>query len=240
MVFDVQLPRRPCSQCQLAVVVDQRCVEYSITRAMNDSELKKLSETNRMLLLTMAALQIPGIWFLAERYTLANTGSNDTEAIDQANRLLDALVVLEFGLRLATAVVFVRWMVVLYRNAVQWAPERIRHSELWVTISFFIPIAQLFIPFQIMMDLWRASSLPGRQLPPTLVIRWWTLWIGASFLNYGAFLILSTGDPTPATQADGALFMLGARLTLIPCALIAIKLVRTLTLLQRLRTEVEL
>ena len=207
---------------------------------MSDTELKKLSETNRMLLTTMAVLQVPGIWFLAELCTLASQGSSDGDAISQARRLIDTLGLVELGMRLATAIVFIRWMVVLHRNAVKWAPKRIRHSEMQITLSFFIPILNLFWPFQAMMDLWRASSLPGRQLPPTLVIRWWTLWIGAGFLNsFGAYLMVSTENPTLATEADSALFMIGARVTLIPCALMAIKLVRTLTLLQRLRTEVD-
>jgi len=208
---------------------------------MKTTELKKLSESNRMLLTTMAVLQLPGMWFLAEKHTLLSASSADADALDQVLRLLDALSLVELGMQLATAIVFIRWMLVLRRNAVTWAPNQIRHTELQMTWAFFIPVINWIWPFQAMMDLWRASSLPGRELPPTLVIRWWTLWIGSAALNFiGSYLIIRTESPSLEVQADSILFTIGAKATLIPCALLAIKLVRTLTLLQRLRTEVEL
>ena len=207
---------------------------------MMQSTLKQLSETNRILLTTMAALQLPGVWFLAEQYQLAQSGLSDKEAVARIQTLIDAHGLVELGMRFATAFVFVRWMVLLHRNAMQWAPKQLRHSEQQVMFAFFIPVLNFFWPFQAMMDLWRASSLPRRPLPPTLVIRWWTLWIGASVLNsIGVFQVIGEEVPPPEAYADSALFMIGARMALIPCALLAVKVVRTLTLLQRLRLEVQ-
>jgi hypothetical protein len=76
-----------------------------------------------------------------------------------------------------TAIVFVVWFRRARINAESssWRQRRARSWTLW---GWIIPIADLFVPFQLMGDIWRAG-LPAAQRKKTawLPALWWTAWL---------------------------------------------------------------
>jgi Domain of unknown function (DUF4328) len=75
------------------------------------------------------------------------------------------------------AIVFVVWFRRARINAgnSSWRQRRARGWTLW---GWIIPIASLFVPFQLMGDIWRAG-LPAAQRKKTawLPALWWTAWL---------------------------------------------------------------
>ncbi len=129
----------------------------------------------------------------------AGTGTaTQAESLETRTRALAAMAVV---LYLLTATLFICWMYTL-RTSASVAPEAMRHSAGWTVGGWFVPILNLFRPYQIMVDLWRGMVRPARpfqgpgQPPvPVLVTLWW-----------GAFLVTSVGGrlavATVPAQAD--------------------------------------
>jgi hypothetical protein len=73
----------------------------------------------------------------------------------------------------------------------------------WAVGWYFIPIANLFKPFQAMKETWMASHYRGdwRSEPaPSLMTCWWGLWIVTGILSQVSFQMSIRGD---ADQAGG-------------------------------------
>ncbi|MER6331318.1 DUF4328 domain-containing protein [Streptomyces sp. NPDC001034] len=56
-----------------------------------------------------------------------------------------------------------------------------RRARGWVVGSWIAPVANLWIPYQVVSDVWRASA-PRRSVPVTLVTAWWALFVVANFV----------------------------------------------------------
>ncbi|MFI6898189.1 DUF4328 domain-containing protein [Streptomyces sp. NPDC050256] len=56
-----------------------------------------------------------------------------------------------------------------------------RRSRGWVAGGWMAPVANLWIPYQIVSDVWRASA-PRRPVSITLINAWWALFVIASFV----------------------------------------------------------
>ena len=81
---------------------------------------------------------------------------------------------------IVTAVIFCVWIVRSHKNV--WAFGY--HQEItpgWAVGWFFIPIANLWKPYQAMKSLWM-SSVPDRSHAPLLPL-WWTFWLLSGFIG---------------------------------------------------------
>jgi len=90
---------------------------------------------------------------------------------------------------LVREIVFFFWIYRASVNARQLGAKDMEISPGWAVGWFFIPFANLWMPFQAMSEIWNASASPvmWRQLrTPVIVAIWWCLWLGVSFL--GLFL----------------------------------------------------
>ena len=134
-----------------------------------------------------------GISFLVEALSLAippfaedqEIGDNPVGAVLALITLL--LVVIELVIYLATAVFFCVW---LYRAAGNlrvfnsWA--RLDYSPTLAVGSFFIPFANLVIPYRAVTEVWQKSEPPDEALlsepgTPAKFPIWWLFWILSSF-----------------------------------------------------------
>lgn len=130
-----------------------------------------------------------------------------------------------------TGVVFIQWFRRAYYNLHQ-RVTGLNDSEGWAAGGWFVPIMNLFKPYQIMRELYtRTSVLLGRQqvphTPPDLRILgwWWALWVLSSVLGQitmRAGLRADTVDELMfSTLANMASSAIG-----IPLALLAIRVVK--------------
>jgi hypothetical protein len=87
---------------------------------------------------------------------------------------------------LVCIVVVGRWIYRASTNAHAISDE-MTISPGWAVGSYFVPILNLFRPYQAMREIWLASNFRGNwhgEPSPGLLIAWWALWIGTNILGY--------------------------------------------------------
>src|SRR5262245_35859116 len=108
------------------------------------------------------------------------------EARDTQNRLLGAT---ELALALATAVPFLLWVYRTNRNARALGAEGMTYSPGWSVGWFFVPLANLVMPFLVVREIWKASSVCSganwRQASVSPVFSaWWAVSVARSIMRY--------------------------------------------------------
>ena len=133
-----------------------------------------------------------GIAILADALSLAISPLTDEQEVgDNMMGAGIALVlflvsILQFIIYLTTVVFFLMWIHRAYKNLRAFNPaSRLENTPGWAVGSFFIPIANLFVPYRIVKEIWQ-KSWPGDEIisyapsrPATFPL-WWTFWLLAS------------------------------------------------------------
>jgi hypothetical protein len=119
------------------------------------------------------------LYFVAHDYLAGRATAADLEAADT-----DALATLvswpSFLVWIAAGVAFVVWLWRARINAeLMSGAAAHRRSRGWVVGGWAAPVVNLWIPYQVVADIWRASA-PRRSAPLTLVNAWWALFAAAT------------------------------------------------------------
>lgn len=117
-------------------------------------------------------------------YASAALSATASEAFDRRERFLN---VMELFLFAVTSVLALKWIHRANFNARQLGAEGMRFTPGWAVGSYFIPIVNLWKPYQAMKEIWKASSSPSNwQGAPSgaLLGIWWFLWLLSTFANY--------------------------------------------------------
>gem|GEM_PF-413908 len=120
-------------------------------------------------------------------YASAALSATASEAFDRRERFLS---VMELFLFAVTSVLALKWIHRANFNARQLGAEGMRFTPGWAVGSYFIPIVNLWKPYQAMKEIWKASSSPSNwQGAPSgaLLGIWWFLWLLSAFANYAVF-----------------------------------------------------
>jgi len=133
----------------------------------------------------------------------------------------DTIAVLEFvvgagtlALRLATAVAFCLWFYRAYKNLAFLRAPNLSFTPGWAAGAFFVPILQLFRPYQIAQETWQASdpdmlTSSWRRAGRSWIIRcWWTFWIIGGILAYISMRLTLAATTEPQIQGALAFDML--------------------------------
>ena len=118
--------------------------------------------------------------------------------------------VVEVIIYLTTVVFFVMWLYRAYSNLRAFDPSRpLDHSPGWAAGSFFIPFANLIIPYRAVRETWQKSGPPDEALiaepkPPAYFPVWWLFWILASIAGNIAMRASFNGsvDQTTVTMTS--------------------------------------
>jgi hypothetical protein len=150
---------------------------------------------------------------------------------------------IRLGLYLATAVAFLVWFYRTRKNLSALGGFGFKHSPGWAVGGFFTPGLNLFLPMQVMREIWHASnparlesdeSASGpaernRLGTPLLVGWWWALFIGMNVLAIIAFRTGSVTNPTPYNLQAMTLFSVLSDLVSFPCAFLAIAIINRIS-----------
>jgi hypothetical protein len=114
------------------------------------------------------------------------------EAFDARQRLLAGV---QLGIALPAAVLFFVWVYRTNRTARALGAQGMTYSPGWSVVWFFIPLMNLFIPYDVMRELWKASrSKPGedwRQVAISpLLGTWWAACVAGSVIHYSPLPVL--------------------------------------------------
>jgi hypothetical protein len=144
------------------------------------------------------------------------------------------------GVYIATVVVFLMW---LYRASenVKAFGEPLQHSSGWAVGSFFVPIINLFVPYQAVKDVWKksepaaADSMFYTASPPGFFPAWWGFWLASNFASNIYFRMTLSDAPADAAAMVGIL----AEILSIAAAAFAIQVVRAIDRRQTERALVQ-
>lgn len=94
------------------------------------------------------------------------------------------------GAMIVAATLFIRWQLAAWRAARDMGAVNLRFTEGWNIGGWFVPIGNLWLPKQLINDIWRGTDASARHPDarlgslPGVLLAWWLTWIflsGAGF-----------------------------------------------------------
>jgi hypothetical protein len=148
---------------------------------------------------------------------------------------------------LTTVVLFCVWLHRAYSNltALGYPKQALKHSAAWAVGSFFVPIANLFIPYRAVRETWLKSDpavgdddyVASREpSSPSIMTLWWAFWIISNIVNNAALRVSLNAKTAEGEIVATWLGLLGELLT-IPAAIFAILVVREIDRRQEERSR---
>jgi hypothetical protein len=128
---------------------------------------------------------------------------------------------------IATVVVFLMWLYRVSNNVAAFGATT-QHSSGWAVGSFFVPIMNLFVPYQAVRDIWKKSEPNATDAfsygvsPPGFFPAWWGFWIASNISSNAYFRMTMAEAPIEASSMVGIL----SEILSIAAAFFAIKVVR--------------
>lgn len=150
----------------------------------------------------------------------------DAEASDARQRIVSAITLLVY---IATAGGVLRWIHQSNANLHARASAALEYTPGWAVGWYFIPFANLWKPFQVMQEIWRASFDPQNKdvKVPALLPAWWVLWLVTNIVSNISFR-LSLADDIDLLVASNVTSLISS-LTDIPTALLLIAIIGRVT-----------
>lgn len=124
--------------------------------------------------LSLIAAMAQSVWLLAY------TQYAETPALMAAASIAGAINNLVY---LISVIPVLAWVFTAHQNLRRAGVMGLRHSPGWATFSFFVPIANLFVPFAAMRELANRSAGEPEELAEATVdavTSWWGCWLGSA------------------------------------------------------------
>jgi hypothetical protein len=182
----------------------------------------------------IAAMAVRNLWLLRSLQS-GEGGEDAVRALEAGAVHADLLWIGYLGLLLITAFVFCLWVVDAQRNVRDLGAEHLTFTPGWAVGWFFVPIANLWKPYQMMRELWQASARPDNwpavDVPP-LLGAWWGAWIGSRLL--GTLINASSGalDTLPALIGVTWWSIVGSLVDIVAYVLV-MKVIASITRMQQ-------
>jgi hypothetical protein len=139
---------------------------------------------------------------------------------------------------IGTTVVFLMWLYRVSNNVAAFG-KRTANSSGWAVGSFFVPIANLFIPYQSIKDIWSKSEPTGADAtfysysPPGFFPAWWGFWIASNIASNAYFRMTLAEAPLEGSAIVGIL----SEILSIAAAVFAIQVVKEIDRRQEERAQ---
>ncbi|MCC6908278.1 MAG: DUF4328 domain-containing protein [Phycisphaerales bacterium] len=114
----------------------------------------------------------------------ADVDPNEVLLASDAAVALTGLI--QFILWIVTAITFLRWIHRSNKNLRALSDEPMEFTPGWSVGWYFVPIANLFKPYQSMKEIWMVSH-KDEDAPHSILVWWWSLWLISAFLGRLAF-----------------------------------------------------
>jgi hypothetical protein len=151
----------------------------------------------------------------------------DPEAL-APSEIIQALIAIPATLvSLLLIVLIARWIFRAAWNVRHLGARRLEFSPGWSVGWYFVPFANLVLPFRAMKEIWHASHDPHRWQPGSvgLLSLWWALWISSNILgniNFRLALNAETLEWLRVSEWIG----IGVCVLSIPLALVFVRIAR--------------
>ena len=153
------------------------------THVASDTKAHDRARWAQWLLGTGALLATAALWSSWQQLQLIQEvarGANISDAELVANDTRQQMFgVAQLGLGAASAVVFLMWTSAHTKRLIELSVSDLRYAPKWSVWGFIVPILNLFRPYQVMSELWKASDLrpgpddPWVKKPTPLIVNLW-------------------------------------------------------------------
>jgi hypothetical protein len=157
-----------------------------------DDEFRDLGNFTNVLVWMLrigAGLALLSLW--SSWMQLELLSGTFTSAEGEINDKREAMIGGAAGIvTLVTFFIFGRWIVLAHRNLPALGAQYLEYRPGWAVGWFFIPIGNLWKPYQAMRSLWRSSrsvNQPEIQESTWVLPTWWTFWLISSTLGNATF-----------------------------------------------------
>lgn len=188
------------------------------------------------LVLAGAAWAARAVW----QIRLAAAGQPPSGPPDQGDGRHRTLTALENAYHLVSslgdaatalcAIAFLAWLWRVRGNSRTLSGQRPRYAGPWVYAGWIVPVANLWIPRGIVVDVHRASA-PGERMPRA-VNWWWGLWL-VGILSGTGLMYIGTTDAVIARAYTDAPLLLVSDAAVVGAAVAGVFVVRALTAVQQ-------
>ena len=147
----------------------------------------------RWLLGLVIAVDVLMVVFLAMQRSLLDRGpfGFTQSEWNASNSRIGAVAVVDLLLLAVTAILFLRWVHLSYRNLRELRTGHLRFTPGWAVGYWFVPVLNVWRSKQILDDVWRATDARADESPESwrslpsggLVWAWWVLLVLSSLLN---------------------------------------------------------
>ncbi|MEU9366088.1 DUF4328 domain-containing protein [Streptomyces avermitilis] len=167
-------------------------------------------------------------------------GAGMQDKADRADALYAAAGVAQVIALIATMVVFLVWFYRVRVNAEVFAPDRQSKSRGWAIGGWFVPVANLWFPRRVALDIWDASG-PDALWDGDLAVApspsharvnaWWTVWIVSLLADRLASTAYRSAETAPEIHEAAGQMLFSDAADMVAAAL-AILFVLRLTRMQ--------
>jgi hypothetical protein len=141
----------------------------------------------------MLGVTLVNMGSLAWQYFLLADAQADPEFIDmnilETSDMIRAIVsIAKFAIIILSIIFFIMWFRRAYYNLRTLPWHNARYTDGWAAGAWFVPIINLWYPYQIMIDIWRGTQNAlkerlGEPQASTIVGWWWALHLISSFYD---------------------------------------------------------
>jgi len=150
---------------------------------VNDTKAHQRAQQAQWLLQLGVVVAAVGLWSSWQQLQLIQDlarGANIPDAVVEASDARQQLIgFVQLGLGLVSAVVFLMWTSAITKRLTQLGVIDMHYAPRWSVWGFIIPIVNLFRPYQVMGELWKASEVvpspdgPWAKKPTPLIVDVW-------------------------------------------------------------------
>lgn len=170
---------------------------------------------------------------------LADPAAVSDDELYRSERLTGLVGTIQGNALIVTGIVFVAWFHRVRTNADVFAPGADKLGRGWAIGAWFVPLANLWLPYRIAVTTW-GSSTPFaadgdyRRFPLTLVNLWWGAFVLARLLGWYAGMSYARAESSGAVRDAATTMLVGDALEVV-AAVLAVLFVRKLTAMQHAR-----
>ncbi len=208
------------------------------------------AKTAILLVWLVFAMEIISLISAYFQYTLLQTVAQGGEVSMEAANANDSreqiIAIIYLIVYLVSAVTFIQWFRRAYYNIHQLVPYCL-NTEGWAAGSWFVPILNLFKPYQIMKEIFSETNrlLSGREetesreLSISLIGWWWAFWLINGFLGQLYFRLTLKAETLDDFLTSTTIGMIG-NLASIPLVIITVVIIRKYAAVEPLLHELEI
>lgn len=183
-------------------------------------KIKPLAGLTKMLcVLIKISIVVTAIAILAgiyhyHTYATLPTDVDPNEIFLPCDAVSGFVGLIQSGLYLFLLITFFRWIYRTNKNLGTLSGEQMVFTPGWSVGWYFIPIANLFKPYQVMKEIWNVSHKNQSTTYP-LIGWWWLLWITSNFLAHIALKLTMKATDTESYIASAITYIVSDGIDLI-------------------------